>query len=183
MKQGLCGPCGIGPNPRSMAFFLRFQESKACSPGYPRHYPVCHWWDITLSGRFMWCGGYDWVLKRQVRSWDDDVGVSGSNEVGLKVQPHLIKAAEWCVFQGKERWGRKLGSWFWQRAVQCEIWYHTHKHQRTESRALSEHCWQNDTAWRSQGLQAGCTTVIPTQPSCGISLCNLTCQQGQGAIA
>lgn len=58
----------------------------------------------------MWCGGYCWDLKSQVWSWDGDEGVLGSDEVGLKVQLHLIKAAEWCVFQGKGRSGRKLGS-------------------------------------------------------------------------
>lgn len=56
----------------------------------------------------MWCGGNCWVLKRQVWGWNGDVGVSGSDEVGLKVQPHLARVAEWC-FPRQEKMREEAG--------------------------------------------------------------------------
>lgn len=82
-----------------MAFFLRFQESEAG-------------WHVALGiqgatrcviGETSLCQGDSCGVEVIGGYSKGRFGVSGSDEVGLRVQPHLIRAAEWCVFQGKER--------------------------------------------------------------------------------
>lgn len=89
MKQGpLWNHLPFAPNPRSTAFFLHFQELKA---GWQTALGI-HGATRCLTSETSLCQGdlcgaevivESW--KRQVLSLVDDVGVSESDEVGLKV--------------------------------------------------------------------------------------------------
>lgn len=141
MKNGHCGPCGNGPNPSSTAFFSIFtsQRQTGMHPWVSR--PL-HYVSVVRhhSVREIYV---EWRLllgpERQVWSWNDDLGVSRSDEVELKVQPHLIKAAEWCVFKARKDEGGSRAVDFGK--GRCSVKYgttHTNMN-TTESIALSEH--------------------------------------------
>ena len=141
MKQGLCGPCGTGPNLRNTAQSWTGTQPWVCRalPGVSlmRHRSVR---EIYLMWR--------WLLKRQVWSWGGDEGVFGKTmKWGSGFSPTSSECCRGVVsnpWQGKMR--EEAGKLIL--AEDSEVW-NTVPH--TGSLGLSEH--QLMTEW--------CSMVIP----------------------
>lgn len=180
MKWGLCGPCGTGPNPTGMAFFLLVKSQRQIGmqpqvsgalPGVSlvRHHSVrviYAVWSLLLNlgkaspepGR--WCRYFgEWWGRVQ-----SSPSTSSRLQTGVFSKAREDERGSRVVVFGSGRCSVKYGT------------THTNSNAQKTELSQSTNCWQNDAAWHSQGPRAGCTTVIPTQPSCVISQCNLSCQ-------
>lgn len=156
--------------------FSRVKGRLACTLGIWDVNLVCHWWDLALSGRFMWCGGLLLSPEKaglELGRWRRCFGSSAPpHQSGVFSKAREDEGGSWVVAFGRGWCNEKYGP--------------THTNTNAQKAELSLRALTVDRVIQHgvpQGPQAGCTTVIPTQPSHVISQCNLTCQRGQGATA